>query len=71
MPWYIVHTTQTEITHVLAFYFLLLFVSCWLRTQGPETDMSKVADLCKLSQKGYAASMVVTNHNKKVSQLLN
>lgn len=33
--------------------------------QGPETDMSKVDKLCKLSQKGYAASMVVTNHNKK------
>lgn len=34
--------------------------------QGPETDMTRVADLCKLSQKGYATSMVVTNHNKKV-----
>lgn len=28
--------------------------------------MTRVADLCKLSQKGYATSMVVTNHNKKV-----
>lgn len=36
--------------------------------QGPETDMTKVENLCKLSQKGYAASMVVTNHNKKVGR---
>lgn len=34
--------------------------------QGPETDMGKVDKLCKLSQKGYASSMVVTNRNKKV-----
>ena len=34
--------------------------------QGAETDMSRVAELCKMSDKGYAASMVVTNHNKKV-----
>ncbi|CAM9591480.1 unnamed protein product [Ectocarpus sp. 6 AP-2014] len=33
--------------------------------QGPETDMTRVDKLCKLSQKGYATSMVVTNHNKK------
>eukprot|EP00752_Nemacystus_decipiens_P009323 g8331.t1 len=33
--------------------------------QGPETDMGKVDKLCKLSQKGYASSMVVTNRNKK------
>lgn len=39
----------------------LLFV-----VQGPETDMSKVDKLCKLSQKGYASSMVVTNRNKRV-----
>lgn len=28
--------------------------------------MTRVDKLCKLSQKGYATSMVVTNHNKKV-----
>ncbi|CAN0129032.1 unnamed protein product, partial [Laminaria digitata] len=33
--------------------------------QGAETDMARVAELCKMSDKGYAASMVVTNHNKK------
>lgn len=27
--------------------------------------MTRVDDLCKLSSKGYATSMVVTNHNKK------
>ncbi|CAM9439255.1 unnamed protein product [Scytosiphon promiscuus] len=35
------------------------------RHTGPETDMMKVDKLCKLSQKGYASSMVVTNKNKK------
>lgn len=44
----------------------LLFVR-WNFLQGPETNMNKVADLCAISEKGYAASMVVTNHNKKVS----
>lgn len=32
--------------------------------------MARVAELCKMSDKGYAASMVVTNHNKKVRLLL-
>lgn len=44
-----------------------IIVIRWNVLQGPETNMDKVADLCAISEKGYAASMVVTNHNKKVS----
>lgn len=44
-----------------------IFVVHWNVLQGPETNMDKVADLCAISEKGHAASMVVTNHNKKVS----
>jgi PAS domain-containing protein len=33
--------------------------------QGPETDMNCVKELCKLTAKGFAASMIVTNYNKQ------
>lgn len=47
--------------------FARLVPACALhRVQGAETDMARVAELCKMSDKGYAASMVVTNRNKKV-----
>lgn len=46
--------------------FVAAVFDCLLLGQGPETDMGKVDKLCKLSQKGYASSMVVTNRNKKV-----
>mmetsp|Transcript_6676 Transcript_6676/g.9327 ORF Transcript_6676/g.9327 Transcript_6676/m.9327 type:complete len:383 (-) Transcript_6676:33-1181(-) len=39
--------------------------------QGPETDMSKVKDLCEKTEMGLAASMVVTNYNKNGNTFLN
>lgn len=51
-------------------YMVLLHVIRAVYMQGPETDMARVDKLCKLSQKGYASSMVVTNHSKKVCRYM-
>ncbi|CAM9981077.1 unnamed protein product [Discosporangium mesarthrocarpum] len=39
--------------------------------QGPNTDMSTVEEFCKLCEKGYPASMVVTNYNKEGKEFHN